>query len=220
MTTSTGSILDYPQRPNPRIPRRVIKAGLIGIAGLAVTATVVTVAPSVVGASPAHHATHVAHVNFEKTTTWVKNLQKELASLNYYEGPIDGIYGPQTRAAVTFLQRDASIHQTGQMNAATGSALQRFLANGNNQMNPNNGSTLPVTTLQEDLGRLNYYEGPDDGIFGPQTKAAVADLQRDAGLPQTGAMNATTEAALQRFLVHGNSQMNPGGGTTVVYAAR
>jgi len=64
-----------------------------------------------------------------------------------------------------------------------------------------------VVKLQQELGQLNYYEGKDDGIMGPQTTQAITYLQRDAGLPQTGQMNAATQAALARFLVHGNTQM-------------
>jgi hypothetical protein len=64
-----------------------------------------------------------------------------------------------------------------------------------------------VMKLQQQLGQLNYYEGPVDGIMGPQTAAAVKDLQRQAGLPQTGTMNAATQAALDHYLVHGNNQM-------------
>ena len=64
-----------------------------------------------------------------------------------------------------------------------------------------------VMKLQQQLGQLNYYEGPVDGIMGPQTAAAVKDLQRQAGLPQTGTMNAATQAALNHYLVHGNNQM-------------
>jgi peptidoglycan hydrolase-like protein with peptidoglycan-binding domain len=64
-----------------------------------------------------------------------------------------------------------------------------------------------VMTLQKQLGLLNYYEGPVDGLMGPQTTAAITYLQRDAGLPQTGTMNAATQAALQNYLVHGNNQM-------------
>jgi hypothetical protein len=64
-----------------------------------------------------------------------------------------------------------------------------------------------VKKLQQQLGQLNYYEGPVDGIMGPQTAAAVKDLQRQAGLPQTGTMNAATQAALDYYLVHGNNQM-------------
>jgi peptidoglycan hydrolase-like protein with peptidoglycan-binding domain len=64
-----------------------------------------------------------------------------------------------------------------------------------------------VVTLQKQLGQLNYYEGPVDGIMGPQTIAAITYLQRDAGLPQTGTMNAATQAALANYLIHGNNQM-------------
>jgi hypothetical protein len=64
-----------------------------------------------------------------------------------------------------------------------------------------------VMKLQQELGQLNYYEGPDDGIIGPQTIQAIKYLQRDAHLPQTGQMNAATQAALANFLAHGNNQM-------------
>jgi hypothetical protein len=64
-----------------------------------------------------------------------------------------------------------------------------------------------VKKLQQELGQLNYYEGPVDGIMGPQTTAAIKDLQRQAGLPQTGTMNAATQKALANYLAHGNNQM-------------
>jgi peptidoglycan hydrolase-like protein with peptidoglycan-binding domain len=64
-----------------------------------------------------------------------------------------------------------------------------------------------VVKLQQELGQLNYYEGQDDGIMGPQTIQAITYLQRDAHLPQTGQMNAATQAALANFLAHGNNQM-------------
>jgi peptidoglycan hydrolase-like protein with peptidoglycan-binding domain len=43
--------------------------------------------------------------------------------------------------------------------------------------------------------------------MGPQTTAAIRDLQRQAGLPQTGTMNPATQAALAHYLAHGNNQM-------------
>jgi Putative peptidoglycan binding domain len=64
-----------------------------------------------------------------------------------------------------------------------------------------------VMQLQRQLGQLNYYEGSVDGLMGPQTIAAIKDLQRQAGLPQTGQMNAATQAALANYLAHGNNQM-------------
>ena len=64
-----------------------------------------------------------------------------------------------------------------------------------------------VKKLQQELGPLNYYEGPVDGVMGPQTVAAIKDLQRQAGLPQTGTMNAATQKALDNYVAHGNNQM-------------
>lgn len=64
-----------------------------------------------------------------------------------------------------------------------------------------------VETLQRQLGQLNYYEGPVDGLMGPQTIAAIKDLQRQANLPQTGVMNTATQNALNYYLAHGNNQM-------------
>jgi len=64
-----------------------------------------------------------------------------------------------------------------------------------------------IETLQRELGQLNYYEGPVTGVLNAQTTQAITYLQRDAHLPQTGTMNAATQAALANFLAHGNNQM-------------
>jgi hypothetical protein len=72
---------------------------------------------------------------------------------------------------------------------------------------PTPAPSAAVATLQKQLGQLNYYEGPVDGLMGPQTTAAITYLQRDAGLPQTRTMNEATQAALANFLVNGNNQM-------------
>jgi peptidoglycan hydrolase-like protein with peptidoglycan-binding domain len=67
--------------------------------------------------------------------------------------------------------------------------------------------TAAIKTLQSELGQLNYYEGPITGTMTPQTVQAIDYLQRDAHLPQTGTMNAATQAALAHFLATGNNQM-------------
>ena len=64
-----------------------------------------------------------------------------------------------------------------------------------------------VETLQRELGQLNYYEGPVNGIMNEQTVQAIKYLQRDAHLPQTGTMSSATQTALANFLKNGNSQM-------------
>jgi hypothetical protein len=95
------------------------------------TAAVIPVTP--VTPVPAHSVTPATPVTPTPSAA-VVTLQKQLGQLNYYEGPVDGLMGPQTIAAITYLQRDAGLLQTGTMNAATQTALANFLVNGNNQM--------------------------------------------------------------------------------------
>lgn len=72
-----------------------------------------------------------------KPSSSIKVLQQELGQLNYYEGPVDGIAGPQTTAAIKYLQRDAHLPQTGVMNQATTNAMIKMLVSGNNVMGAN-----------------------------------------------------------------------------------
>ncbi|HEY5978278.1 MAG TPA: peptidoglycan-binding domain-containing protein [Microlunatus sp.] len=64
-----------------------------------------------------------------------------------------------------------------------------------------------IETLQKDLGQLNYYEGPVNGYPSVQLEQSIKYLQADAGLPQTGRMDAPTQAAMQNMLINGNNQM-------------
>lgn len=87
--------------------------------------------------SAAHHVTPVTPVTPAQPSETIIVLQRELGQLNYYEGPITGTMNEQTVQAITYLQRDAHLPQTGTMNAATQSALQHMLVTGNNQMGGN-----------------------------------------------------------------------------------
>ena len=60
--------------------------------------------------------------------------------------------------------------------------------------------TAYTTALQTDLQRAGYDPGPIDGVYGPQTVAAVEQLQTDSGLPVTGFVDEATARALQAKL--------------------
>ena len=106
--------------------------GAFGSATPAASTTTPTVVPS---SSTAHH--HVTPVTPPAPSETVIVLQRELGQLNYYEGPVTGTMNEQTVQAITYLQRDAHLPQTGTMNAATQAALQHMLVTGNNQMGGN-----------------------------------------------------------------------------------
>lgn len=49
----------------------------------------------------------------------VGELQAVLQLLGFYDGPVDGVYGPSTRSAVAIFQQLAGVEATGQVTAAT-----------------------------------------------------------------------------------------------------
>ncbi|MGH9427839.1 MAG: peptidoglycan-binding domain-containing protein [Terriglobia bacterium] len=54
----------------------------------------------------------------------VKEMQPILLHLGYYRGALDGCKGPKSVAAVEKFQRDSGLPVTGEVDAATATALQ------------------------------------------------------------------------------------------------
>lgn len=61
-----------------------------------------------------------------------------------------------------------------------------------------------IASLQRQLGALGFDAGRVDGIFGPQTLAALSDFQRNAGLVEDGICGPATIAALGRLKTRTN----------------
>jgi len=59
---------------------------------------------------------------------------------------------------------------------------------------PDSGSL--VMSAQDRLNRLGYSAGPVDGVFGAQTRDAIADFQNDNNLPASGNLDTATVRAL------------------------
>jgi peptidoglycan hydrolase-like protein with peptidoglycan-binding domain len=57
-------------------------------------------------------------------------------------------------------------------------------------------SLLDRRRVQAALRLLGYYGGVVDGVFGPQTRAAIRHYQHDAGVPQTGTLTPQQAARL------------------------
>ncbi|MFN8157009.1 MAG: peptidoglycan-binding domain-containing protein [Candidatus Nanopelagicales bacterium] len=98
---------------------------------------------------------------------------------------------------VVMVGRDAS--------ATPSSSSSSSSTGGNNHtVEPSNA----IKTIQSELAELNFYDGPINGYDTQQTVDAVKNLQRQAGLPQTGHMNTETRDALLRYLAQGDNVMN------------
>ncbi|HSO49848.1 MAG TPA: peptidoglycan-binding protein [Acidimicrobiia bacterium] len=118
-------------------------------------------------------------------------LQADLSAAGYYTGTIDGLYGPDTIAAVVQLQQDAGLPETGLLDPATQTALAAILAR---------GTSAQVGALQGILISTGYYDGAVDGVWSPAVEQALKDLQGDLGVPATGVVDAATLRAFERAL--------------------
>ncbi|HIK53882.1 MAG TPA: peptidoglycan-binding protein [Synechococcales cyanobacterium M55_K2018_004] len=145
-----------------------------------------------------------AVLRLEDSGDAVTALQTRLTELGFYNGPISGVFGPQTEAAVIRFQAANGLVADGMVGPATRAALER-----SSRPSAATGSTPAsdgllrqgdsgelVTALQQRLRTLGYYNGGIDGIFGPQTEAAVIAFQRSQGINADGIVGRSTAAAL------------------------
>jgi peptidoglycan hydrolase-like protein with peptidoglycan-binding domain len=128
----------------------------------------------------------------------VRVVQRMLRRLGWRPGPVDGLYGPRTKAAVTRFQSAAGVAADGIVGPQTRHALTRAkdepLRRGAGLAQPD-GSPR-VRALQVRLQRHGFRPGPVDGLFGPRTQAAVERLQRSRGTPVSGVATARTRQLL------------------------
>jgi DNA invertase Pin-like site-specific DNA recombinase/peptidoglycan hydrolase-like protein with peptidoglycan-binding domain len=128
----------------------------------------------------------------------VRSLQRTLRRLGWAPGPLDGLYGPLTEAAVVRFQRAAGLAVDGVAGPHTARALwraaRRPLRRGEGYGQPQ-GSPR-VRSLQARLRALGLRPGPLDGRFGPRTEAALARLQAAAGAAPRGVVDAATRRLL------------------------
>ncbi len=135
-----------------------------------------------------------------KGATPVRDVQRTLGRQGWQPGPVDGLYGPRTKAAVTRFQAAARIGVDGIVGPQTRQALTRAqkesLRRGAGFAQPD-GSPR-VRSLQVRLNKRGLRPGPVDGLFGPRTQAAVQRLQRHNGVPASGVVTVRTA----RLLAH------------------
>ena len=129
-------------------------------------------------------------------TNYTAALQTQLHKAGYDTGPIDGIYGPQTVAAVKQLQTDSGLPTTGVVDRATALALDTKAAAASQQSTaPSTSQTAAIQTI---LRLTGYWSGPIDGIWTQELTDALKQFQTALGVEPTGAVDAATLAAFQQ----------------------
>jgi peptidoglycan hydrolase-like protein with peptidoglycan-binding domain len=128
----------------------------------------------------------------------VAGLQTALAVKGFYRGPIDGIRGPRTTAALRALQQKFQLASADLVGRRTLSALGTL-------GRPRYGTRvlkrgmvgLDVGGLQFEL-RYHGFPNGERGSFGRETLLALKRFQRFAGIPADGVAGRATYDALAK----------------------
>ena len=143
------------------------------------------------------------------------DLQRRLTVLGYPVGSADGVFSLAVADAVAQFQGARGLRPDGVCGEQTWAALveagyrigDRRLYLRKPMMRGDD-----VAELQRRLGSLGFDTGKVDGIFGPDTAAALADFQRNAGLSVDGICGPDELRVLHR--------LGRGGGDGVVTEIR
>ncbi|WP_158292086.1 peptidoglycan-binding domain-containing protein [Paracraurococcus ruber] len=139
----------------------------------------------------------------------VTAVQEKLRQAGAYSGRPDGVWGPDSQAALERFQMTRGLVPTRDLNPATAATLglspSELLAAGPTAgpapgtpaaMSTETLNPAAVRNIQQRLRALNFYQGPVDGAWGAGTQAAIERFQQGRGLQATGQVNPATAQAL------------------------
>ncbi len=138
----------------------------------------------------------------------VTRLQLELRRLGFFHGPVTGLYGLVTTAAVRHFQASVGLKADGiwgpESKKALANRLQKEAAVRRVAAQAASAPLPPpkpwVTKLQTELRRLGFFHHPVTGVYGPVTTKAVARFQLRMGLPVDGLWGPKSQRMLVRRL--------------------
>jgi peptidoglycan hydrolase-like protein with peptidoglycan-binding domain len=125
----------------------------------------------------------------------LRQAQRQLKALGFDPGSMDGTFGPQTEATLRAYQQAYRLPETGRLDELTLRSLlpQRFEASPAPLDPPNREVRRQA---QRQLKALGFDPGSTDGMFGPQTEAALRAYQHAYRLPETGRLDEVTLRSL------------------------
>ena len=138
---------------------------------------------------------------------YTTTLQQALAATGYYDGEVDGVYGPETVGAIEALQSANGLSVTGAVDKATAAALQaELVAQGGAAAQQALAETAAV---QQTLDLAGYWDGPVDGSWTPALTEAVKTFQTDLGVEASGSVDAATVRAVENAIAEAQQPETP-----------
>ena len=132
---------------------------------------------------------------------YTSTLQQSLLDAGYYQGAVDGVYGPTTVAAIEALQSAHGLPTTGTVDKATAAALEGDLAAKGGVIAEQ--ALASTAAVQQTLKLAGFWDGPVDGEWTPALTEALKAFQTELGVKPTGTVDAATVAALEKAIADG-----------------
>ena len=134
----------------------------------------------------------------------ITDIQRELARRGYYDGAVDGLYGPKTDAAIREFEHAAGLKPSAEPNETLLAAITRAAAKLGEDSDRRPPVARPasaarhdpvaerpapskrVLALQRALAEYGYGQIKPTGIIDSETQAAIEKFERERKLPVTG----------------------------------
>lgn len=132
----------------------------------------------------------------------VANTQQALAAAKLYAGEVDGVMGPQTKAAISAFEKKIGLIPTGRPSERLLSQIRKGLPRANVADPVSTGSIDDpaarerIKRVQAALNEIGYGPVELDGRGGGKTANAIRRFELDNGLPMTGAAGDAVIAKL------------------------
>jgi peptidoglycan hydrolase-like protein with peptidoglycan-binding domain len=148
-------------------------------------------------ASPLAVTTAQAQSTVQTMPYSVASVQRVLNDLGYAAGPVDGLMGGKTRAAIRAYQIDSGLPPSGEPSLSLYEHLQDSHAKRYAQPAAPAADAQMIAEIQGLLRQRGYDVPEITGTLDAGTAAAIRSYQADAGQPVDGVPNATLLANLR-----------------------
>jgi peptidoglycan hydrolase-like protein with peptidoglycan-binding domain len=142
----------------------------------------------------------------------IADMQRELARRGFYDGPVDGIDGAKTNAAIRDFEQAAGLRPSVEPTEALLQAIARSAvkasAVGHGSAQKEDAiagvlnSTRQVIAIQRALSDYGYGPLKPTGVYDPDTRAAIERFERDRKLPVTGQISERMTRELVALIGH------------------
>src|SRR5687767_12181410 len=132
--------------------------------------------------------------------TVVADIQRELSRRGFYDGVVDGRYGPRTDASIRDFEQAAGLRPSAEPNDALLRSIRNSPVRSKSALRP--PAPIPpakpdpigdliapskqVVAVQRALSEFGYGQIKPTGIVDPETQSAIQKFERERKLPVTG----------------------------------